>query len=227
MTDGHFMPTPARPTAKNAPPAGRRERRRADTHRRILDAALALFAKNGFANTSVEAITAAADVGKGTFFNYFPTKEHLLLAFGERQVGKLASAAHAIDRKVPVKNLVLGAVHQIASEWLRGPRLLRSLVGTILSNDMLAERFDAFLAAGRQSVSMLMAEGQRRGELRADIPAIDLARLLQQLMIGTQIVWSVQRGADLDERIAQALDVFWRGIAATAPARRATRRARQ
>ncbi|HLJ42079.1 MAG TPA: TetR family transcriptional regulator, partial [Candidatus Acidoferrales bacterium] len=53
---------------------GRRERRRTETRERIFRAALDLFAERGFMETTVEDITEAADVGKGTFFNYFPTK---------------------------------------------------------------------------------------------------------------------------------------------------------
>src|SRR5579859_3717396 len=71
---------------------GRRERRSAETRERLFRAALDLFARKGFTETTVEDITEAADVGKGTFFNYFPSKDHILLAFGEMQFAKLESA---------------------------------------------------------------------------------------------------------------------------------------
>ena len=55
-------------------PSDRRERRRVETRERIYRAALRIFAQRGYLETTVEDITDAADVGKGTFFNYFPTK---------------------------------------------------------------------------------------------------------------------------------------------------------
>ena len=55
------------------PRSGRRERRRLETRDRLYRAALELFGERGFLETTVEDITEAADVGKGTFFNYFPT----------------------------------------------------------------------------------------------------------------------------------------------------------
>src|SRR5271169_4664392 len=70
----------------------RRQRRSAETRERLFHSALELFAQKGFAETTVEDITEAADVGKGTFFNYFPSKDHILLAFGEMQLSKLESA---------------------------------------------------------------------------------------------------------------------------------------
>src|SRR4030088_3695915 len=74
------------------PTSDRRQRRSAETRERLFRSALDLFAQKGFAETTVEDITEAADLGKGTFFNYFPSKDHILLAFGEMQLGKLEEA---------------------------------------------------------------------------------------------------------------------------------------
>lgn len=48
------------------------------TKKRIEDAALALFKEKGFSRTTVQEITRAANVAKGTFFNYFPTKDSIM-----------------------------------------------------------------------------------------------------------------------------------------------------
>src|SRR6266404_8070958 len=62
------------------PTPGRRQRRREETAQRILSEAIRLFDNQGYTSTTVEQITEAADVGKGTFFNYFPSKDHILLS---------------------------------------------------------------------------------------------------------------------------------------------------
>src|SRR5207342_720793 len=82
--------SPPRSKAEKAPTlATRRERRSADIRERLFRSALELFAQKGFAETTVEDITESADVGKGTFFNYFPSKEHVLGALAEIQISKL------------------------------------------------------------------------------------------------------------------------------------------
>ncbi|MFC0469615.1 FAD-dependent oxidoreductase [Halalkalibacter kiskunsagensis] len=48
------------------------------TKERIEQAALALFREKGFSRTTVQEITNAAKVAKGTFFNYFPTKDSIM-----------------------------------------------------------------------------------------------------------------------------------------------------
>src|SRR5579864_6532780 len=85
-------PTPIANPAFPPLHSDRRQRRSAELRERIFRASLDLFAKKGLAETTVEDITNAADVGKGTFFNYFPSKEHILIAFGEMQLAKLQSA---------------------------------------------------------------------------------------------------------------------------------------
>ena len=58
--------------------ATRWERRKELTHHRLLEAGERLFREHGFDATTVEEIAVASDVAKGTFFNYFPSKEALL-----------------------------------------------------------------------------------------------------------------------------------------------------
>src|SRR6202007_257082 len=106
---------------------GRRERRTAETRERLFRAALDLFARKGFTETTVEDITEAADVGKGTFFNYFPSKDHILLAFGEMQLAKLQSAieeARRTGESMPQFLRSLGV--RMTQEPMRHPGLIRS-----------------------------------------------------------------------------------------------------
>src|SRR5256884_4852558 len=91
MPSGSKSLSSARTAVPQAAP-DRRQRRSAEIRERLFRAALQLFAQKGFLETTVEDITEAADVGKGTFFNYFPSKDHILLAFGEMQLGKLEAA---------------------------------------------------------------------------------------------------------------------------------------
>jgi AcrR family transcriptional regulator len=56
------------------------------TRRAILAAALALFAKKGFHETTTKAISRKAGIAEGTLFNYFETKEDLALYFFEQEL---------------------------------------------------------------------------------------------------------------------------------------------
>lgn len=58
----------------------RRARKRRSTRESLLSSALALFAREGIYAPSIEEITEGADLGKGTFYQYFPSREHLIAA---------------------------------------------------------------------------------------------------------------------------------------------------
>src|ERR1051325_6827920 len=103
--------------SNRAPSGSRRSRRSAELRDRLFRTALALFAKKGYAETTVEDITEAADLGKGTFFNYFPSKEHVLLGFAEMQLAKLEIIIREIRQSSqPMSESLRGLVHRMRSE---------------------------------------------------------------------------------------------------------------
>ena len=59
-------------------PPGLRERKKQELRDRLLDAARGLFEQKGFDAATVDEICARADVSQKTFFNYFPTKHHVV-----------------------------------------------------------------------------------------------------------------------------------------------------
>lgn len=64
----------------NKQPKGRRKRKKEETEARILKSAEKLFSEQGFDQTTIASIAEAADVGTGTVYNYYPSKEILLIA---------------------------------------------------------------------------------------------------------------------------------------------------
>jgi AcrR family transcriptional regulator len=65
----------------NAATPSRRERKKRSTRQALFETAVRLFATQGFDGPTIDQIAAAADIGKGTFYNYFSSKEEILVAF--------------------------------------------------------------------------------------------------------------------------------------------------
>src|ERR1700740_912870 len=100
----------------------RRQRRSAEIRERLFRSALQLFAQKGFAETTVEDITEAADVGKGTFFNYFPSKDHILLSFTDMQLQKLQESVEGFRSSLqPLQEFLESLVTRMTEEPLRNP----------------------------------------------------------------------------------------------------------
>src|SRR5258708_40268211 len=70
------------PTTSNVrsatPAAARGARRRAETRTKLVQAARAVMARKGTDATAIQEITDAADVGFGSFYNHFPSKEAII-----------------------------------------------------------------------------------------------------------------------------------------------------
>jgi AcrR family transcriptional regulator len=209
---------PRRNSARYSPPThplGRRARRAAETREKLFRAALRLFADRGFPETSIEDITEAADVGKGTFFNYFPSKGHVLQALAEIQIGNVAAALEDAREGVdPLRAVLLRLARALSREPGKSPALVRSLMAAIHSADSVRELMSANLAHGRELLGELMGIGQQRGEVRSDIAAAELARLFQQTQLGMLMLWTVHPPAPLEAWIEQTFALFWSGIAA-------------
>lgn len=195
-------------------PSNRRERHSAERRERLFRAALDLFGRNGFDETTVEDITNAADLGKGTFFNYFPSKEHILLAFGEMQLSKLQSAYEEMctnDLPVPIFLRSLGA--RMTQEPIRNPGVIRMLLQAFLADPKVRQPMMDLQNRVTAIHTEMIRRGQERGEIRDDMPPVVLAHVFRQTIFGTLLIWSLYGDATLLSRMEQAFEVLWTGLA--------------
>jgi len=195
-------------------PSNRRERQSLERRERLFRAALDLFARKGFAETTVEDITNAADLGKGTFFNYFPSKEHILLAFAEMQLGKLRAAAdEARAKNEPTRVFLRSLGARMTQEPIRNPSIIRILLQAFLSNTPVRESMMDLQARVIAIHTEIIHLGQQRGEIRDDLPPEVLANVFRQTVFGTLLIWSLYGDATLLSRIEDAFEVLWTGLA--------------
>ena len=135
MTRSGSLSVPPRRPAPLPSAGSRRQRRSAELRERLFRSALGLFASKGYAETTVEDITEAADVGKGTFFNYFPSKEHILMAFGEMQLARLESVIGEAEQwGLPMREVMRVLVMRMTEEPVRNPAMVRALLQANLSS---------------------------------------------------------------------------------------------
>jgi AcrR family transcriptional regulator len=193
---------------------GRRERRRQETFQRIMRAAFELFAKHGYADTAVEDITEAADIGKGTFFNYFPTKDALLLAIFDAVADRFQQFRLHIPEITDVRKALTEFTHATLQEPARSPNIIRGIFGAALTQPTIGEKFAKTVQVARQTAIALFERGQKLGQVRNDISAELLGRNYQQFIFGTEMIWTLTPDQDLHEWINSMIELFWRGALA-------------
>ena len=143
----------------------RQDRRRRKTRDALYRAALRLFEERGFEETTVQAITEAADAGKGTFFHHFPTKDHVLVAYWDEFNARLLDALEAIKKRT-LRNRLLAAMEICGHAAQSEPALGRILLGRVFTSPALMhsdQQNETRLVAWLEGV---LRDGVERGELR-------------------------------------------------------------
>ena len=160
-----------------------REHKKIMYRQKILSAASLLFEQQGFSDTSIADIMKAANLGVGTFYNYFESKEELLLIL-------LKNLAESVDR----------TVEEGKSENLSSIQLLK-LACKVLSKLLAENRFvlPLFLSASEHSdkpemlptrkytptfkpiFELIIKQGQRDKEIRTDVPADLIAEMFHSI----------------------------------------------
>jgi AcrR family transcriptional regulator len=204
----------ALPDSLSRPLSDRRQRRSAEIRQRLFRAALTLFAKKGFTDTTVQDITEAADLGKGTFFNHFPSKDHILIAFSDMQISKLQEMVSAMrETDPPIRSFLGELTTRMTEEPARAPSLVRALLQANLSSSTVRDAMKENHARGHRLLTQMAEMAQERGAFRRDVPASELADVFRQTVMGTLLVWSVYGDASLPDRMRAALNVLWGGLA--------------
>jgi AcrR family transcriptional regulator len=193
---------------------GRRQRHAAETRLRLFRCALQLFAERGFHNVTVEDITEAADVGKGTFFNYFEGKDHVLGVMAEIQLGKVREGvALAESGKQTIHSVLHRLFLRVAEEPGRSPDLARTLITSFLASKGVRGLVERNMSEGRKMVAQVVAAGQKRGEIDSRLKKEKVALQFQQAFLGTLLLWSLQGEPALDTWLEESFQHFWRAIA--------------
>lgn len=199
---------PDNPAAVTYGPGSRVEQRLA-TRRRLYDAAMAEFKATGFAAAQVEDIVRAAGVARGTFYNHFATKDHVLLEYVERlQKQATARLAHLTQESA---RLFFREAIDVLLDVVSGedPVILREALSVVSRHvDELGN-----VAPLYTGLTAFFEAAQARGEIRLDILPSELAAAFLPNVFGQLLLRLTAPEAELRQTLHHAVDVFVRGIA--------------
>jgi AcrR family transcriptional regulator len=117
-----------------------RDEHKARTKRALREAALKLFATQGFDTTTIEEVAEHAGVSARTFFRYFPTKESVLF-LGERQwVDSFADVYPAQPRSLSDVEAMSATIVELAAPMAKGRRALQLYERAVASSVALRGR---------------------------------------------------------------------------------------
>lgn len=164
-----------------------RQRHKQKLRQLLYETAVELFEANGYERTTVQQITEKVGVAKGTFFNHFPTKEHVIEEWYNNITFKSLEAARARD-VTRAEDAVCSLFADMARQATDSPELLIAKARNS-SNPLLVEaeqtqedEVDAFLLQQCKA-------GKARGELAADLDEEFFISLLGAVLTGSSRAW--------------------------------------
>jgi AcrR family transcriptional regulator len=208
-------------------PTGRRERRRQETRERLFEAAVRLLSEREFEAVTVEAITEAADVGKGTFFNYFSSKEAVVGYFFEYKSARLLESARRVNEadSLPasfIDDLPGGPIWQkmlrVFSLCDDGPkdnqRMTRTLLSLVLTNVEVRRAYEVMMHRIGNLTRGFIEEAQRSGEVRTDLTAEQIVCHLHMVHLGAVSYWAYSETPEsMEQMLHRSYRVLWEGVA--------------
>jgi AcrR family transcriptional regulator len=162
--------------------SGLRERQKVERRQAISKAAIELFERQGFQNTTIEQIANQAGVSAPTVFKYFGNKQEIILEIlrdaDQRALKDTRSQISGIEDPVDAMCYLESLLTSYALDVMH-PSLWRELLPLILfgGDNELPEGYRAMNDALRAEISGLLRELQEAGKLRADLN-VDLAAFL-------------------------------------------------
>jgi len=189
----------------------------------ILEAALSVFAEKGYAAARMEDIATKAGVTKGTIYLYFPSKEEVFKSLARQHVGDTLRDAivQARDYQGSVRDFLAMMITIMSAKIESGhvavlPKIIIAESGNFpeLARFWREEVIDKALGM----LSGVIASGQARGEVRADVLPEYVARLcvapfVMSIIWRTVIAPTDKVPFDYRKFLSLHLDVLMRGLA--------------
>lgn len=156
----------------------RRERKKEETRKNIIDCAVGLFKEKGFKETLVEEISEKADVSKGTLYNYFPDKESILVDYFQlifADNGKRIK--ESLMEKPDIQTRLIKLLNLINEIFLQDVELTTVYFKYRMQNFFETNPLDNPHRSGLENIAFeIIQNAQDNQELRSDIPALLITR---------------------------------------------------
>jgi AcrR family transcriptional regulator len=205
-----------------------REESKANTRERLLGAARTVFARSGFHGASVEEIASEAGFSTGALYSNFDGKEDLFLAVMERAIDEHArEISDAVGARSSMTERATGGARQWMTMIEREPEVLLLFMefwAYGVRDAHVRPNVAAQFARVRELLTRLIADGVREFDLELDVPAEQLAVVIDALADGIARQKLADPDAIPDELMGSVLSLLFAAV--TRPAGRDRRSGR-
>lgn len=195
-----------------------------EKRRLIIDAAVRVFARDGYHTSRVGDIAEEAGIAHGLLYHYFSSKEEVLATLFRENWGALLGRLARVERSdEPADEQLRGIAKILLRSWRNDPDLVRVMVREVARSSHLQEQVDEF-RAGFSTIQRVIERGQAEGVFRPDLDPRLASWIfyggLEEILTG----WVLGQLPDGDEEVARAertiIDVVCGGLTVRGAVRR-------
>ena len=180
------------------------------TRKRLLEEGVAAFLQQGYHGTGLKEVLDRVKVPKGSFYNYFESKEdfaaaairHYADCFADKMQAALDGAA---DPMTGLHRFFEALMTDFEAAGFIGGCLIANLGGELEGSDICRETLANAFRGWRDSVAETLRQAQQLGQVRTDIEAGDLADLLTEAWEGAVIRMKIERSLEPLRRVLERL----------------------
>jgi AcrR family transcriptional regulator len=201
-------------TETDARSGSRMERKKEETRRKIIAAAVSLFNQQGLAETTMEQIAEAADIAKGTLYAYYPVKEAIIVAFMQAALQGQNPRRTQQMRDLPD---TAARMRLVFADLMAGVQRQKDVFETYLLyrvRSMISFHVDEGLKSGFYLLGEeIIRLGQQSGEIRTDWPQLLVEDLFEFTFIEvTKQFYLSTTTFQSQTAIDQAVDLFMQAV---------------
>lgn len=171
-----------------------RQKKALETRSKLLHKSLELFGKYGFEHVSVEQITKACNVSKGTFYTHFPSKYDVILEKFKEFDTFYDTVEKEIDSTLSASEKILTIYHEQMLYIMNviGKDVLKTVYTAAMTNQV---EEDHYLISPQRKIFQILnsyiAEGVASGEFRQDLSVADMQSMIQRCMRANVYDWLI------------------------------------
>jgi AcrR family transcriptional regulator len=163
-----------------------------ETRAALIGAAMALIAEQGLDGPSLDAICARAGYTRGAFYVHFRDRDDLLVAVMERVGGDFLDAVISGGLQPTVERFLASIASGLYPLTKKGGVRPHQLYDACARSPAIRERYVGLIGVAIEKLAGVVDEEQRRGTLRDEVPASEVAGLLLATVIGAHTMLDLE-----------------------------------
>ena len=185
-----------------------RELRAINTKHKLLTVSKDLIISNGYENVSVSQICKCCNVAKGTFYNYFESKNDIVVSILQDINEVMFSELMWSEEKTPIIRLTEYQTYYLGKVvYSQGKRVTREIFRIICDKELKSNDFYSY--KHQDYLVKTIEQGQKDGSIRTDMDADTIAHLLQDINFGIMMRWCCgENSEDISTSSKRNIDMF-------------------